>query len=211
MPKACPPENLLVPESEPLPKNGPAKGVLAKENELANIVEVRESKEIFSGRVFRLVREEIRFGEGKTAVRDIIKHPGAVVFIPQESDGRLLILKQYRQALRETILEFPAGTLERDEPPLECAKRELAEEAGKAAEEWHELGLLYPSPGLCDEIQHCYLCRRLSSAFAKGDEDEMIEIESLTVAEVEKAISSGDLRDGKSIAIFTRARLAGLI
>jgi ADP-ribose pyrophosphatase len=101
--------------------------------------------------------------------------------------------------------------LEKGELPLACAKRELIEEVGHQANEMIDLGLLYPAPGFCDEIQHCFLARELTTAAQELDEDELIEVEQLTVNELEEAILKGTLCDSKTIALLTRARLRHLL
>jgi ADP-ribose pyrophosphatase len=140
-----------------------------------------------------------------------VNHPGAVVIIPQLEDGRLVLIDQYRFAVGETLLEFPAGTLDRGEQPLDCARRELIEETGYRAEHWRALGIMYPSPGYCDERQHLFLASGLVPEQAAGDDDEMIEVKRLTVQEVERAIVDGALVDAKSIAAYTRAKLQGVL
>jgi ADP-ribose pyrophosphatase len=162
-------------------------------------------------RAFRFVEQEIVHGDGRVSKIDKVEHPGAVVILPVDHDGRLVVLKQFRPALMKTIYEFPAGTLETGEDPQVCAQRELAEEIGKAAARWTSLGILYPAPGFCDEVQYCYLASELSDSRAEMDADEVIEPDRMTVAEVEAAMAEGQISDGKSLAIFLRARLAGLV
>jgi ADP-ribose pyrophosphatase len=144
-------------------------------------------------------------------VRQVVKHPGAVVIVPQLEDSRLVLIEQYRFAVGETLLEFPAGTLEPDEAPLECARRELIEETGYRADHWHALGVIYPSPGYCDEQQHLFVASGLVPDQAAGDEDEILEVKRLTVQEVERAIADGTLIDAKSIAAYARAKLQGVL
>jgi len=174
-------------------------------------VKLLREEEILRSKRYRVVREQYAFGHGGVTVRDVIRHPGAVVCIPRQSDGRLMLLRQYRYTLRQAILEFPAGTREPGEEWLACARRELAEEVGRAAEEWIPLGILFPAPGICDEVQHCYLAQTLSAVDPARDYDELMEIELFTPREVEKAIADGELCDAKSIAAFMRARLRGLL
>jgi ADP-ribose pyrophosphatase len=131
--------------------------------------------------------------------------------MPQLADGRLILIAQYRFAVGETLLEFPAGTLEPDEAPLECARRELIEETGYRADHWHALGVIYPSPGYCDEQQHLFVASGLVPDQAAGDEDEILEVKRLTVQEVERAIADGTLIDAKSIAAYARAKLQGAL
>jgi ADP-ribose pyrophosphatase len=102
-------------------------------------------------RIFTVVEQALRLPSGRTVVRQVVKHPGAVVIMPQLGDGRLMLIAQYRFAVGATLLEFPAGTLETGEAPLACARRELLEETGYRAEHWRALGTIYSSPGFCDE------------------------------------------------------------
>jgi ADP-ribose pyrophosphatase len=170
-----------------------------------------KSSNIYTGKAFYVSQEEVELPSGSVVKRDIVRHPGAVVILPITSDGKLILVRQYRHAIGKTILEFPAGTLDPKELPLDCAKRELAEEVGQQAEEWQSLGTLYPAPGFCDEKQHLYLASKLSPFRLPGDEDEIIEVQSLSIDQVESAIVSGEIEDGKSISIFTRAKLQKLL
>jgi ADP-ribose pyrophosphatase len=162
-------------------------------------------------RIFAIIEQVLRLPSGRTVVRQVVKHPGAVVIVPQLADGRLLLIAQYRFAVGETVLEFPAGTLEPDEAPLACARRELIEETGYRAEHWHPLGMIYSSPGFCDERLHLFLASGLVPEHAAADEDEILEVKRLTVQEVERAIASGTLVDAKSIAAYARAALQGVL
>jgi ADP-ribose pyrophosphatase len=163
------------------------------------------------GRVFRFVEQEIARDDGRIMTIDKVEHPGAVVILPVDHDGLIVVLKQFRPALMRTIYELPAGTLEPGEEPELCARRELAEEIGQAAARWVSLGQLYPAPGFCDEVQHLFFATDLSDSRAAMDEHEVIEPERMTVAEVEAAVASGEFMDAKSLALLFRARLAKLV
>jgi ADP-ribose pyrophosphatase len=173
--------------------------------------EVLSTKVLQSYRIFAIVEQALRLPSGRTVVRQVVQHPGAVVIMPQLADGRLVLIEQYRFAVGETLLEFPAGTLEPGEAPLACARRELIEEMGYRAEHWRALGILYPSPGYCDEQQHLFMATGLVPEHAAGDEDEILEVKRLTVQEVERAIADGTLVDAKSIAAYARAKLQGVL
>jgi ADP-ribose diphosphatase len=175
------------------------------------IVEVLSTKVLQRYRIFAIVEQALRLPSGRTVVRQVVKHPGAVVIIPQLEDSRLVLVEQYRFAVGATLLEFPAGTLELGEAPLECAKRELIEETGYRAEHWRALGVTYPSPGYCDEQQHLFMATGLVPEHAAADEDEILEVKGLTVQEVERAIADGTLVDAKSIAAYARATLQGML
>jgi ADP-ribose pyrophosphatase len=173
--------------------------------------EVLSTKVLHRFRIFAIVEQALRLPSGRTVVRQVVQHPGAVVIIPQLEDGRLVLIEQYRFAVGETLLEFPAGTLEPGEAPLDCARRELIEETGYRAEHWHALGIMYPSPGYCDERQYLFVASGLVPEHAAGDEDEILEVKRLTVQEVERAIVDGALVDAKSIAAYARAKLQGVL
>lgn len=172
---------------------------------------ILEQQELLRGRVFKVVRETVQYPDGRVATKDLVRHNGAVVILPRHNDGRLVLVRQYRHATGGMFLEFPAGTLEIDESPIACAKREIIEETGFAASDWKDLGTLYPAPGFCDEKQFFYYAENLTEAFAEMDEDELIEVVLLTIEEVEARIRNDEFRDGKSLAIYTRAKLQGLL
>lgn len=172
---------------------------------------VMASKSLYAGRYIELVEEELELPNGTLITRPVVKHNGAVVILPQDGDGSLLLVKQYRHAPRATLLEFPAGTLEVGEAPAPCAKREIKEEVGYEASEWEDLGILYPAPGFCNEIQYCFFAKGLSPNKEEGDEDEVIEVVRMTVPQVEDAIRKGEMCDAKSLAVFMRARVKGLL
>ena len=173
--------------------------------------EVLSTKVLQRYRIVAIVEQALRLPSGRTVVRQVVQHPGAVVIIPQLADGRLVLIEQYRFAVGATWLEFPAGTLEPDEAPLECAKRELIEETGYRAEHWRALGITYPSPGYGDEQQHLLMATGLVPEHAAGDEDEILEVKRLTMPEVERSIADGTLVYAKSIAAYARARLQGML
>jgi ADP-ribose pyrophosphatase len=173
--------------------------------------EVLSTQVLHRCRIFSIVEQVLRLPSGRTVTRQVVHHPGAVVIMPQFEDGRLLVIAQYRVAVGETLLEFPAGTREPGETPPACARRELLEETGYRADHWHPLGTIYSSPGFCNERQHLLLATGLVSEHAAGDEDEILEVKGLTVREVERAIADGTLVDAKSIAAYTRAKLQGVL
>jgi len=165
----------------------------------------------FSSHLFKVETEEVELASGKIVSRDRILHPGAIIVIPQTSDGKLLLVNQYRHSIREELLEFPAGTLEVGEVIKQCAERELAEEVGKKASQWQELGHLYPGPGILNEIQYLFFAKGLSDVEQNLDDEEIIEVRPMTPLQVEEAIRSGKINDGKTIASYFKAKVMGLI
>lgn len=165
----------------------------------------------YRGKSWDVVEDEFELPSGGRHNHLTVMHPGAVVVLPVEDDGRIVLIEQYRYSLGRTILEAPAGTLGQGENPQACAERELKEEIGRKARDISSLGQLTPAPGFCDEIQHCFLARGLTDDKGAPDDDEIIHTVTMTIADVEQAIASGVISDAKTIAIFYRARLKGAI
>ena len=169
-----------------------------------------ESGVVYAGR-FNTVKDRIQNKHGKVFEHETIQHPGAVVILPILSDGRLVLIEQYRHSVGEVLLELPAGTLEAGEDPSECAGRELQEEIGMAARQLIPLGEQWPAPGFCNERQYLFCAQDLYESRAEADEDEDISTLFMTRKQVEAAIIEGRLKDAKSIALFMKAMLAGML
>ena len=157
------------------------------------------------------MEEELLLPNGRQVVRQVVHHPGAVVIIPKCDEGSLLLVSQYRHGSKSMLLEFPAGTLNKDEDPLDCAKRELMEEIEFAAFDWIDLGIQYPSPGFCDEVHYIYLALNLVPQKMQKDEDEIIDIVKMDMITFEKEIICGNIVDAKTIASYTKAKLQKLL
>jgi len=150
--------------------------------------------------VIEVRTDEIEVEPGRVFKRDVVAHPGAVVIIPVDAEGRILWITQYRYAAGKTLLELPAGTLEHGEAPAETARREIVEEVGYAAETWQELGGFYSAPGFCSEYLYAFLATDLREDYADGDEDEDIAVVPLTLEETYARLDAGEITDAKSIA-----------
>jgi ADP-ribose pyrophosphatase len=161
--------------------------------------------------IFSVEKELFSIEENKEIERWSVRHPGAVVILPLTASNEVLMAKQFRFPMQEYILEFPAGCLEEGESPLNCAKRELSEELKVQAENWECLGETFASPGFTDEILHFFLAKDLSEFYLPEDEDEEIEVVTLSVKQLKEHLLEGKIRDCKSHAIFSQAMLKGLI
>ena len=165
-------------------------------------------REIYSGRVVNLVVEDVRLPNGEMTSLELMRHPGAAAAVPLHPDGAVTLLRQYRHAVGGWIWEIPAGKLDvPGEPPLGCAKRELAEEAGLAAARWDKLGSIYTTPGFCDEIIHLYLARELSSVPTAHEPDEVIEIHRMAMDDALARIRTEEIRDTKTVAALQATAL----
>jgi len=160
--------------------------------------ERRSSEEVWSGKIATVEILTVEFDDGESAEREVVRHPGAVAVVAHDGE-RLYLVRQPREPVDEqALLELPAGKLdEQGEGPLETAKRELAEEIGKAAERWEHLVTFYSSPGFSDEQVHVYLATELRDEQAETDENERIEIEAVPLAELDAVIA--DCHDAKSL------------
>jgi len=169
-------------------------------------IEVIERDIIFEGRAFTVRRDKVRFHNQKATSLEIIEHVAAVTILPVSSDGRILFIRQYRHAIGKELLELPAGTLDPGEEPLACARREIREETGYAAENLIKVGEFFLAPGYSTEYMYVFLATGLHQDPLQGDEDEFISLEPIPVRQAYEMALNGGLQDGKSLAALLLAR-----
>lgn len=157
-------------------------------------------KEIFQGNIISLHVDEVELPNGKTSTREVVKHPGAVAVIPVTKEGKIVMVKQFRKPLERTLVEIPAGKIEKGEEPHVTAVRELEEETGYTTKNIQYVTSFYTSPGFADEIIHLYFSNELIRLEEKivGDEDEFIEIVELSIEEAEYYIKEQIIYDAKT-------------
>lgn len=160
-------------------------------------VKVVSSRRAFAGHVVSVRVDEIATETG-TVTREVVEHSGAVVVAAVDAEGRVVLVRQYRHAIGGYLLELPAGGLEPGELPAETARRELREEAGLVASKWTPLGSFFASPGFLREELHAFLATGLSSVERDLDEDEDIELQWVSLADLLAA--PRELRDAKTLA-----------
>jgi ADP-ribose diphosphatase len=151
------------------------------------------SRTVYDGTLFDVTVER---WDGRD--REIVEHPGAVAIVAVDEGGKVALVRQRREAVREHLLELPAGTLEEGESPLESARRELEEETGFTGGTWRSLGAFYTTPGFCRERMHVFVAEGLEAGDAKPEEDEELELVHWDVGEIAARI--GELEDAKTIA-----------
>jgi ADP-ribose diphosphatase len=154
---------------------------------------------IYRGRVITLRQYRIEEPGGIRVVRDMIHHPGSAVILPVFSDGRILMIRQYRLAAGAEIWELPAGTMDRGETPIQTARRELDEETGYRSARWRQLAAFYPSPGLIAEKMNLFLARDVRPGQAHPEGDEQISVHSFRMPELLRMIRAGKIIDAKSL------------
>ncbi|WP_318508505.1 NUDIX hydrolase [Bacillus sp. T3] len=160
-----------------------------------------KTEHIFTGRIISLQVDDVKLPDGKTAKRELIKHPGAVAVIAVTNENKIIMVEQFRKALERNLVEIPAGKLEKGEEPLTCAARELEEETGYVCESLELVNSFYTSPGFADEIVHVYEARGLTKVEnpADQDEDEFINLLELTLEEAQQYIEQQKIYDAKTI------------
>ena len=158
------------------------------------------------GNILRFRTDEVRCPNGKLAKRDVIDHNGGVCVAPLTDEGELIFIRQFRYAYEETLLELPAGKLEKGETAdtEEAGRRELAEETGATADRMIELGVFYPTCGYCNEKIYLYAATGLHFGSQHLDEDEFIEVLRLPLEKAVEMVMDGSIKDGKSIALIMK-------
>lgn len=174
------------------------------ETDLSAAVERRTT--IHRGRVFRLDRDELALSNGTSVALDVIRHPGAAAIVPFSDPDTVVMIRQYRHAVGKVIWEVPAGTLDGDEDPLACARRELVEETGFAAARWSLLGAITPVPAYSDERICLFAAGGLTPARQHLDSDELLHVHHVPIKQALAMIDDGTIQDAKTIcALFMAA------
>jgi len=163
-------------------------------------IEVLSSETVYRGRSLSVRRDRVRFPNGHVAELEVVDHPDSIALVPIDEGGRIWFVRQYRHPPGQSMLELPAGTLSADEDPRACAVRECREEIGMSPARLTLLGACYLAPGYSTEYMHFFLAQGLTPAPLPPDADEVLEIERLTLVEVEALLRQGELPDAKSVA-----------
>lgn len=156
-------------------------------------------KTVFEGRLIKLRVDTVKLPSGKEATREIVEHPGAVAIIAITKDNELVLVRQYRKATGEILLEIPAGVPKTNEPGEETARRELEEETGFYAKKMKKVFEGYVSPGYSDECLNYYLAQDMTRLKQKADEDEFIEVDLIDIEACLDMLKRGKIRDNKTM------------
>jgi len=161
------------------------------------------SDKVFSGVLLHVYKDEVELPDGRTSIREYIKHPGAAVMIPVLENGNLVLERQYRYPVGKEMWELPAGKIDAGEDPVESARRELLEETGYQAGLLTRLGKLHPGIGYSNEVIYIYIAERLTFHEEQQDHDEFIETFELRLDDALEAVRTGKITDAKtSVSIF---------
>ena len=163
-----------------------------------------KSDSVYKGRILNLRVDQVAFANGTSAIREVVEHRGAAAIIPLLED-KVILVRQFRYAASTELLEIPAGTLEQDEDPETCARRELEEETGYRCNELDKILECFVAPGYSTERIHFYLARKLERSKMNTEEDEHIEVEVMPITSAIEKVHSGEIRDAKTVCGIYRA------
>ena len=165
-----------------------------------------DSQEIFTGAVFSVTRDRVLDDSGFELTRDVVQHAGGAGGVPLFADGRIALVRQYRHPARRELLEIPAGKLDHNETPENCAAREIEEELGVRVGRVEKLAEFYSTPGFCAEKLYVYLATELTPSVQKLDHDEAVEIVYLSLEEAWQLVERGEIEDAKTIIALMLVR-----
>jgi ADP-ribose pyrophosphatase len=155
---------------------------------------------VYDGRLLKVREDTVQLPDGKTARREYVEHPGAVMIVAMPDEKTVLLERQFRYAPRRHFLELPAGKIEMGETPLKTAQRELIEECGYQATKWQHLTSLYSCIGYSNELIEFYLARGLTHVGSALDDGEFLEVVAVSLDEALKLVRSRDITDIKTVA-----------
>lgn len=158
-----------------------------------------QSEVVYKGHFIELRRDTVQLPDGREAPREYVVHPGAVMIVAILPDGRLVMERQFRYPVRQTMIEFPAGKLDAGEGGLACAQRELWEETGYRARRWAKAGIMHPVIGYATEIIEIWFADELTLGERKLDDGEFLDVFAASLQELEDWMRDGKLTDAKTV------------
>ena len=161
---------------------------------------------VYQGRQFSVEALLLRLENHKEHSYERVNHRDSVTILPVDDQEQILFVSQYRMGANQQVLELPAGVIEANEDPKDCALREVREEVGMAADLLTSLGSYYLAPGYCTEMNHAFLAQKLHPAPLSADEDEFLKINAVPINQAYRMAELGEIRDGKSLAALLLAR-----
>ena len=170
-----------------------------------------KSNTVYQGNIVSLHVDEVRLPSGKTGTREVVEHPGSVGIIAIDKDGKAILIRQFRYAVREVLWEIPAGKLNPGEDPKDCAKRELEEETAFSAGRLERIASFYTSPGFSSEMLHLFLGTNIIPGTGQPDDDENIKTYRLSRDAIDTMMENGEIRDAKTLLGLATVISRGLL
>lgn len=164
-----------------------------------------KNKQVFKGKLIKVSIKRRRLPNGYLARLEVVDHIGAALIVPELGPDKILILRQFRPVINEYLYELPAGTLNKNESAVSCARREIVEETGFAAGNLTRLGEIYPVPGYSTEKIVIFKAGRLFKKIVAAEKDEVIQVKALTRSQVRKLFKKGMIKDAKTICALAMA------
>ncbi|HJX69470.1 MAG TPA: NUDIX hydrolase [Dehalococcoidia bacterium] len=165
------------------------------------------TEQIYQGRAVRLRVDRVEKPSGRETTREIVEHSDCVAIVAMDEEGKVLLVRQFRQAVGKELLEIPAGGIYPNEDTVQAVCRELQEETGYFPQRLEGLGGFYSAPGYCTEYLHLYLATKLTFRPLEAEDTESIEVVRVAPADIPELIASGKICDAKSVAGLLRVPL----
>jgi len=162
------------------------------------MVKVLESRRIYEGKIINLRVDDVELANGQRARIEVVEHGGGVAIIASPSEGKVVLVRQYRHSTGRAVWEVPAGKIDRGEDPAACAMRELEEETGYRCERVRKLWTFFTSPGFCNELLHLFVAENLTPGVSRPEHDEVLEVKELDVTAACAMIERDELPDAKT-------------
>lgn len=164
-----------------------------------------DGEEKYSGVIVNVRLDTAELIDGRRVRREVVEHPGGVAILPVDDNGECYLVRQFRYPFEKSMLEAPAGKLEKGEEHRLCAERELSEETGFTAEQLVYMGSFCTSPGFCTERLHIYLALGLTAGESHPDDGEFLNVEKYSLTELSKMVMNGEIEDAKTVIAVLKA------
>lgn len=174
---------------------------------MAHFETKQSSETLFEGRVIRLTKDTVVLENGSVSTREVVHHNGGAAVIALNAQDEVYLVRQYRYAVQQELLEIPAGKLDKGENPFEAAKRELLEEAGITANQFYDLGAIIPTCGYCNEKIFLYAAKDITVKTQNLDPDEFVSVVVMPFEQAVAKVLCGEITDSKTVAAILKLKL----
>jgi ADP-ribose pyrophosphatase len=163
-------------------------------------VRIVSSKYLFEGKAVKLRIDTVELPDGRQTTREVVEHADCIAAIPVDAEGNVILVRQFREGIKQVLLEIPAGGIDDGETPEDAVRRELQEEIGLYPHHVERIGGFFSTPGYCKEYLHIYLAADLERKKLTAEDTDYIEVVRVPMPDIPELIASGEICDAKSIA-----------